>query len=217
MLAETIAIVPFRSLQGGKNRLAPHLENGARPAFVEAMLKDTLQSLCNCEELDRVMLVSDDREAAALARSMGVTAIAEPQGSAGLNPVVQATARELAPQCKNLLIVHGDLPLLQPEELQQLLEAHASVNCEPKLTIASDRHRSGTNCLLVSPPAAMRFYYGTGSLAKHLAFAQEYNIQSQVIDLQGASLDIDEIADLQLLKQHEQLAKAEHVHTFLMR
>ncbi len=148
---------------------------------------------------------------------MGVTAIAEPQGSVGLNPVVQATARELAPQCKNLLIVHGDLPLLQPEELQQLLEAHASVNCEPKLTIASDRHRSGTNCLLVSPPAAMRFCYGTGSLAKHLAFADRHNIQSQVIDLPGTGLDIDEIADLQLLMQHEQLDKAEHVHSFLMK
>ncbi len=217
MLAETIAIVPFRSLQGGKNRLAPHLENGERPAFVEAMLKDTLQSLQNCAKLDRVMLVSDDSDAAAVARSIGVTAIAEPVGCVGLNPVVQATARELGLQCKNLLIVHGDLPLLQPDELQRLLAAHASVNCEPKLTIAPDRHHAGTNCLLVSPPAAMRFHYGTGSLAKHLAFAETHNIQSQVIDLPGASLDIDEIADLQLLKQHGQLAKAEHVHTLLMK
>lgn len=215
MLTQTIAIVPFRSLQGGKNRLAPHLENGARPAFVEAMLKDTLKSLRNCEAVDRVMLLSNDCEAAAMARAVGVTAIAEPQGCSGLNPVVQITARELGSQCNNLLIVHGDLPLLQPEELMQLLEAHASVNCEPKLTIAPDRHGSGTNCLLVSPPAAMRFHYGTGSLAKHLAFAEKHNIESQVIDLPGAGLDIDEIADLQLLKQHEQLLKAEHVHTFL--
>ncbi|MEM8498817.1 MAG: 2-phospho-L-lactate guanylyltransferase [Pseudomonadota bacterium] len=217
MLAQTIAIVPFRSLQGGKNRLAPHLKNGARPAFVEAMLKDTLQSLQNCVDLDRVMLVSDDREAATVARSIGVTAIAEPEGCTGLNPVVQSTAQELVTQCKHLLIVHGDLPLLRPQELKQMLDAHASVNCDPKLTIAPDRHHSGTNCLLVSPPAVMRFYYGKGSLAKHLEFAEKHNIQSQIIDLPGASLDIDEIADLQLLKQHGQLAKAKHVHTFLMK
>ncbi|MFK7733772.1 MAG: 2-phospho-L-lactate guanylyltransferase [Pseudomonadales bacterium] len=217
MPTDTIAIVPFRSLRGGKNRLAPHLENDSRPAFVEAMLRDTLQALRCCEDLDRVMLVSNDSEAAALAREMGVIAIAEPQGCSGLNPVVQMTARELGTQCKNLMIVHGDLPILHPDEVKQLLDAHASVNCEAKLTIASDRHQSGTNCLLVSPPTVMRFYYGTGSLAKHLAFADKHNIQSQVIDLPGAGLDIDEIADLQLLKQHEQLATAEHVHKFLMK
>lgn len=215
MSVNTIAIVPFRSLQSGKNRLAPHLESDARPAFVEAMLKDTLQSLRHCADLDRVMLVSNDSAAAAVARSLSVTAIAEPQGCSGLNPVVQTTARELSDQCNNLLIVHGDLPLLRPDELKQMLDAHASVNCESKLTIASDRHHSGTNCLLVSPPTAMRFYYGKGSLAKHLAFADKHNIQSQVIDLPGASLDIDEIADLQLLKRHDQLAKAEHVYNFL--
>jgi len=212
----TIAIVPFRSLQGGKNRLAPHLENDSRPAFVAAMLKDTLSALRSCSALNRVLLVSNDAQAAAMARELDVTAVAEPDGCFGLNPVLQTTARELAAQCSNLLIVHGDLPLLQAEEVLQLLDAHSGIHCASKLTIAPDRHKSGTNCLLVSPPAAMQFHYGTGSLAKHLAFADRHNIQSQVIDLPGASLDIDEIADLQLLQQHKQLANAAHIHTFLM-
>ncbi len=215
MFVDTIAIVPFRSLRGGKNRLAPHLENGSRPAFVAAMLKDTLKALLSSKAVGRVMLVSDDSEAAALARTLGATAIAEPHGCTGLNPVVQLTARELVTQCKNLLVVHGDLPLLNADEVETLLAAHASINSRTKLSIAPDRHQLGTNCLLVSPPAAMQFYYGAGSLAKHLAFANKHNIQSQVIDLPGASLDIDEIADLQQLKKHQQLAMAEHVHTFL--
>lgn len=215
MTPTVCALVPFRSIRSGKQRLCEAMGDTQRAQFVVAMLEDTLKALLASEGLHRVVLLSDDTEAAALARGLGAVSIAEAVGSSGLNAVVQSAARELSGMHSSLLIVHGDLPLLHREEVEQLLAAHHSIDSPRKLTIVPDRHRQGSNCILCTPPNTMRFDYGPGSLEKHLAFAERHDIQSQVVELPGASMDIDIPEDLAVLKSHELLASDHCVSSLL--
>ena len=200
------AVVPFKSLQHAKQRLADYLDAEQRAQLVAAMLEDTLQALIATAGLDRVLLVSNDPFAAQLAVRLSVDYQTEPALVQGLNAVLQRVSEDLAQQgFASMLIVHGDLPLLAAHEMQQLLDRHAALNGDAKISLVPDRVRDGSNCLICSPPAILRFSYGQGSCEKHLAIAAQGGIQSEVVELAGASLDIDEPPDLQQLIAAPQL------------
>lgn len=210
------AVVPFKSLQHAKRRLTGTLDAGQRAQLVAAMLEDTLRVLLATEGLNRILLVSNDPFAAELAARLGVDQQPEPAQSHGLNAVLQAVADDLARQgYASVLIVHGDLPLLTARELQQLLSRHEALSGSAKISLVPDRACDGSNCLICSPPAILRFSYGKGSCEKHLAIAAQGGIQSEVIEFAGASLDIDEPADLQQLLAAKQLCSASSTHQVL--
>lgn len=206
-----VALVPFRSLRDGKRRLANVLNDAERAALIAAMLKDTLSALLNCQQLDDVIVVTDDATAAALARDLGAVSLAEPAGFEGLNAVVQQSSVQLQADYDALLVVHGDLPLLSSDEVDYLIEQHLAFAEPPSMSIVADRHETGSNCLLCSPADAMRYHYGPGSFSKHLAYAQQQGISAQHIRLDGARLDVDEPDDLRALRTHPGLASATHV------
>lgn len=217
MSERTCAVVPFRSLSDGKHRLGDIMNPAQRRDFMAAMLADTLSALGGCGGIDQLILLSDDPEAASIGRAHRAVCIAEAVAATGLNSAVQLAAAELGSQYQSLLVVHGDLPLLQSAEVERLLEAHQTLLSEhaEALSIVPDRHQSGSNCLLCTPMQRMRFYYGEGSLTKHLAFADRESIQSQRVQLDSASLDIDEPADLVELRTHSHLPSASNVAGFL--
>ena len=63
------------------------------------------------------------------------------------------------------------------------------------VAIVPDRHGSGTNALLVSPPALVEPAFGPDSLALHRAAAADAG--ATVVELDGPlSLDLDTTADL---------------------
>ncbi len=207
------AVVPFKSLQHAKQRLADYLNAEQRAQLAAAMLEDTLRALTATEGLDRVLLVSNDPFSEELAARLGVDHQSEPAQSSGLNAVLQATSADLACQgYESVLIVHGDLPLLTTSELQHLLERHNAIAGSAKISLVPDRAHDGSNCLLCSPPDILRFSYGQGSCEKHLAIAAQGGIQSEVVELAGASLDIDEPLDLQHLIESTQLHSAGRTH-----
>ncbi len=212
----TCAVVPFKSLQYAKQRLVDYLNAEQRALLVAAMLEDTLRALLATEGLDGVLLLSDDPFAAELATRLGVDCQREPAHIHGLNPALQAVSDDLARQgYESVLIAHGDLPLLAASELQQLLARHRALACRAKISLVPDRARDGSNCLLCSPPDVLRFRYGKGSFEKHLATAAQGGIQSAVVELPGASLDIDEPQDLQRLIESPRLRSAHCTYQFI--
>ncbi len=207
------AVVPFKSLQHAKQRLANYLDAEQRAQLVAAMLEDTLRALTATQGLDRVLLVSNDPFAAQLAQRLGVDYQTEPAPARGLNAVLQTISDGLARQgYASALIVHGDLPLLSAQELQQLLARHLALSGHAKISLVPDRVQDGSNCLVCSPPDILRFSYGQGSCEKHLAIAAQGGIQSEIVELAGASLDIDEPPDLQQLLASPQLHFARCTH-----
>jgi 2-phospho-L-lactate guanylyltransferase len=68
------------------------------------------------------------------------------------------------------------------------------------VVIVPDRHGSGTNALLLTPPGAVEPSFGTGSFARHAALAYAAGASVKVCDLPSLGLDVDTPDDLAALR-----------------
>ena len=64
-----VALVPVRSLEGGKSRLAEHLDAEERADLVVRLLRRTIQAAS--PHVERVVVVSPDAEVLAIAAEAG--------------------------------------------------------------------------------------------------------------------------------------------------
>jgi 2-phospho-L-lactate guanylyltransferase len=69
----------------------------------------------------------------------------------------------------------------------------------PGVAIAPDRHRLGTNALLLRPPGIFPTRFGEGSFAAHCEAARRTGSEPAVVETVALGLDIDEPSDLSLL------------------
>lgn len=119
----------------------------------------------------------------------------------GLNVVVNTVARRLAAQgISELMVVHGDLPLLSVAGISTFIKRHQASR-GAAVTIAPDRHRTGTNLLAWRALPTFTARYGSNSFQQHVAQAHALQAALQICDLPDARCDIDEPDDLLLLTQ----------------
>lgn len=190
------AILPLKDFASAKQRLGDVLDAAQRRQLFEAMVKDVLSVLVQHPDIEHTVVVSGDPTAQLLAAQFGASCWPEPEGAAGLSQVVAAVADTLAGNgVAAMLVVHGDLPLLDANCIDRLLQARGA-NTSPYLCMATDRSGEGTNCLLVSPANAIRFHYGARSLQLHCEQAASQSIPVEVLALEHAALDIDSADDL---------------------
>ncbi|MGA2928492.1 MAG: 2-phospho-L-lactate guanylyltransferase [Solirubrobacteraceae bacterium] len=192
----TLAILPVKSFAGAKRRLADELEPGPRRALAEAMFSDVLLALRRVPTLDEVLVVSSDRGAQRIAGGYGATVLADEER--GHNAAATAGVRAaLAQRYERALLVPGDCPLLDPQQLEELL---ARPTGPPSVLIVPDRHGTGTNALLLAPPDAMAPAFGPGSCRRHASQAQSHRIEHEVVELSSLALDVDTPDDLATLQ-----------------
>ncbi|HET8629475.1 MAG TPA: 2-phospho-L-lactate guanylyltransferase [Thermomicrobiales bacterium] len=192
---QTIAVVPVKTLAGTKSRLAAALDPGERRALTLATLRDVLAALDRPGVAAR-LVVSVDPAALDAARTAGALALPERPGG-GLNAALeQARDREEVGRADALLVVLGDLPLLAGADVSALL---ALADRPGTAVLAPDRHETGTNALLLRPPAALPFAFGAGSLARHRALAAARGLAVREYRAPGTALDLDTPDDLALL------------------
>lgn len=189
------ALVPLKDLVEAKTRLSGLLRPSERRALAQAMVEDVLQVLSSHPAVERITLLSDDPGAHLLASRYGADYWPETGfGCQGLNPLLQrASERLLQRGGVPLLVLHGDLPLLQPRDVSAVLAVWQS---QGGLVIGSDLHGSGTNLLAFDNAGMPPFQFGPDSCALHLAAAREAGIHARVLQREGIALDVDEPPDL---------------------
>jgi 2-phospho-L-lactate guanylyltransferase len=87
-----------------------------------------------------------------------------------------------------MLVVPADVPLITPEDIDTIMEAHAP---PPAITIVPAERDGGTNLLLCTPPEAVPFHYGENSCARHRQAACARGIAPRMIRIGRAALDLD--------------------------
>jgi 2-phospho-L-lactate guanylyltransferase len=138
-----------------------------------------------------VTRVGDPRPGApVLYASAGAVGGANSEGHS--NAALAGIARAEAAGASRVVLLPGDCPLLDPRELDRLLTGVPA----RYVAVVPDRHGSGTNALLLSPPDAIRPAFGEGSRARHVAAARETGIPYAVEELYSLALDLDTPADL---------------------
>ena len=190
----TAAILPIKSFGAAKQRLSPMLGGGARQALAQAMFSDVLSSLRKVERIDEITVVSADPAVDAAARGNGVTVMVDPAESGQSDATLVGIRHALASGYDRVLLIPGDTPLLCPAELDSLLARGESDGMQ--VVIVPDRHGSGTNALMISPPDAFRPSFGPDSLNRHVTLAQEAGLKHSVEEVPSLSHDVDTPDDL---------------------
>jgi 2-phospho-L-lactate guanylyltransferase len=192
------AIVPSKPLLRSKSRLSKVLSRDERAQLSERLLINTLRVLREVSGIDRTLVVSRDSQALALARDFDARTVTE-RGHPELNQALErATVVAQSYGVFGVLVLPADLPLLTPEDVEQLL---APIGEDPVVVIAPDHKGVGTNALLVAPPGLIEYEFGDDSFKKHVALAREAGARLEICNLPNLGLDLDEPGDLDLLRQ----------------
>jgi len=194
------AIVPVKPLRRGKSRLAGALSEDERAELNESLLQHTLKTLSGLKELEEVLVVSRDPQALTVARQHGARTVRE-DGQPQLNTALtRATIVAQVYATRGVLILPADLPLISKEDVLTLIERAGD---PPVVVIAPDRHRKGTNALLLSPSGLIDYDFGEGSFEKHCQLAREAGARLEIVDLPTLGLDLDLPEDLEIVRDLE--------------
>ena len=101
-----------------------------------------------------------------------------------------ARASELGAEAA--ILVPGDCPLIDPQEVDRLLTGLPSNH----VTVVPDRHGTGTNALVLSPPDAIPPAFGEDSRARHEETARTRGLSVTIEQAASLALDLDTPADL---------------------
>jgi 2-phospho-L-lactate/phosphoenolpyruvate guanylyltransferase len=186
----TIAILPVKSFTAAKQRLAGLLGAGSRQALAQAMFSDVLTSLRHVPGLDAVAVVTADRVAESAALGERVQVLRDTEQAGQSQAALIGIRYAQAAGYERVLLVPGDTPLLDPLEVTGLLGLSVPV------AIVPDRHGTGTNALLISPPERIAPSFGPGSFDRHLDIARAAGIEPAVERLPSLILDVDTPEDL---------------------
>ena len=190
------AIVPVKPLRRGKSRLAGVLSEEERTALNNYLLAHTLDTLKATREIEQVLVVSRDPAALALAREHGARTVQE-NGAPQLNvALTRATIVAKNYSTSGVIIVPADLPLITPQDIRSMLEF---IHDPPVVVVAPDRHRLGTNALLVCPVGLIQYDFGPGSFERHCERARQIGARLEICDLPSLALDVDLPEDLDLV------------------
>lgn len=191
---KAIAIVPVKRFAEAKQRLAPGLDDQQRQTLAAAMLGDVLDAVGAARAIERTILVSGDPLAQEIAAEADTTIEVVPDpADEGHNVAAGAgIARAEADGASCVVLLPGDCPLLDPRDLDRLLTGVPAGYA----AIVPDRHGSGTNALVLSPPGAIEPAFGEGSRERHVAAARVAGIPFEVEEVPSLALDLDTPADV---------------------
>ena len=189
----TLAILPVKSFASAKQRLAGSLGAEARQTLAVAMFTDVLDSLRHVPRLDEVVVVTAERAAQAAANTRGVRVLPDGAEAGQSEAALIGIGHALAGGHDRVVLVPGDTPLLQPGDLESLIAGRPR---SPAVAIVPDRHGTGTNALVLSPPDVIEPSFGPDSLARHVAAAEEAGVVHRVERVRTLALDVDTPGDL---------------------
>ncbi len=186
------AILPVKRFGEAKQRLASGIEDERRRELIAAMAADVLEAIGAARSVERTILVSSDPEAEQLAAEAGALLLPDASESGHVDATLAGIARARAEGAECVVLLAGDCPLLDPRELDRLLTGVPG----SYVGIVPDRHGTGTNALVLSPPDAIVPAFGEGSCERHVAAARAAGVPFAVEPLASLGLDLDTPADL---------------------
>lgn len=192
------AIIPVKPLNRSKSRLSPIVSPEGRKSLSRQMLERTLATLKGVKDISGILLISRDTSALTLGRKFGAQTLAEsgaPELNASLNRATQVVSTYNA---SGILLVASDVPLMSRTDIESMINMSQD---QLSLVIASDRHRKGTNAMLVRPPGLITYRFGEDSFQKHIAEAREMGAVVTIYHSKTIELDVDTPSDLDLYRE----------------
>ncbi|CAA0122202.1 2-phospho-L-lactate guanylyltransferase [BD1-7 clade bacterium] len=206
------AVLPVKGFSESKQRLADVLTPEQRSRLSQAMFQDVLGALAGSQSVKQILVITSDDDVAVTADNFDAVVVKEPDDVRGLNAAVCYALEQVAGfGAERALILHGDVPLVTPTDLDYLASSHL----EGSVTLSPDTSHSGTNGMVCDIPAELTFSYGENSFDKHRDSASKNGLLCTTVAVPGISLDVDNLSDLirlnERIKARPQLATAQYL------
>nr|WP_281358754.1 2-phospho-L-lactate guanylyltransferase [Aromatoleum evansii] len=180
-------MIPIKLPALGKGRLSGVLGPGERQCLVRAMLDEVLDALLGSSVIEHIAIVTPATDLTR--RPVRILA----DSGLGLNHSVQQAALSLACEgARELVVMHGDLPLAGAADIDELVLRGR----QSGLALAPDRARVGTNAIYLGAGSDFRFQFGTQSFPIHVAEALRCGLVPAIVERPGLAFDVDLPADL---------------------
>lgn len=209
-MTKTVAVLPVKRFGAAKQRLAASLSEPTRRGLAEAMVTDVLVALRRARRVDAVVVVSGEAAAQALARGHGAAVVADPDDAGHVPAAVRGIGWAVAEGATRALLVPGDCPALSAAQLDALLGDEPA---GPEVVVVPDRHGSGTNALVLSPPGVIAPAFGAGSRERHERLAAQAGAACWIVEMSSLGLDVDTSDDLRALQDALAAGGGEASHT----
>lgn len=191
------AIVPVKRFGAAKQRLADVLEPGERARFAAAMVAEVVTAIASAEEVERVLVISGEPAMAEVAAAAGAELVPDHEDRGHSEAALLGIDVALEAGADRVALLPGDCPLLDPGELDVALRSLTPGS----VCVIPDRHGSGTNGLLMSPPDAIAPAFGPDSRERHVRSGTEAGWEVKVLEVPSLALDLDDGADLAELRR----------------
>jgi 2-phospho-L-lactate guanylyltransferase len=192
-----VVVLPVKELTRAKARLGESgIAPAARVSLATGMLMDVLEALDRTRLVDDVVVVSSDQQVEVLARSYGNQVIPDDPAEGHSEAAQRGIEWALDEGAFHALVLSGDTPAIDDREIDDLLRRLAD---GPEVVIVPDRHGSGTNALLLTPPDVMTPSFGEGSRERHEGLARDAGADVRIAELDSLALDVDTAEDLEVL------------------
>lgn len=178
---ETVVLIPIRSFDDSKSRLADALSPDERRQLTMQMAHTVVSAAGDLA----VRVVTDDLGVMQWADAGRIAVLSVHEQ--GLNPSVTAAVSHVGRAgFSRAIIAHADLPTAND----------LSVVDHPGVCIAPDRRRDGSNVMCVPTQAGFVFAYGPDSFRSHCAEAERLGLPLTVVDDDSLAWDVDDPSDL---------------------
>jgi len=200
------AIVPVKSFERGKSRLASMLDIVKRVKLCELLLDDTLTTLRNAYAISEVIVVSSDRRAHGISDKHGARFLKENE-ERGVNKAI-AIADSYCNEAgaDATIVIPQDLPLLVPYDINMICES--AKGYDKYMAICPSLRYDGSNALLRRPCMLIETYYDNNSFDMHVKAAKEIGANLKIILLRRIMTDLDTVEDAENLMNEPTMARS---------
>lgn len=188
-----IGVIPVKSFAMAKQRLASLLQPQERAALARAMFEDVLDVVAGSPYLAGTLVVTNDPQAAAIARHGNARVLTEP-ADGGLVPAMRYAAGFLCDTGNaGMVVIPADLPMIKAADIELIVRSQPDT---PAVALVGASSDGGTNALLCSPPNAIPICFGRDSFRVHRNMAQALGLLPKVLTVPRLARDIDRPEDL---------------------
>jgi len=195
--AQWTAVIPVKRLSAAKSRLRGAVDDAWHQELALAMVRDTVTAVLRSTEVGRLVVVTDDPQAAAAVTALGAEAVPDRPG-AGLNAAFRYGADTIAGLAGPRAALAGDLPALTGADLGDALRTAGG------RSFVADAAGTGTVLLTAPAGTALDPRFGAGSAYAHASSGA----RALGGDWPGLRQDVDTPDDL-----HEVLSLGAGTHT----
>lgn len=190
-------LVPIKTREACKSRLADSLSQQQRLLLVEEMLQHVLAVLESTEGIDQIAVVSEGAQG--VPDSVLMLPDRQLDLNTSLNDAVDVAREQGADR---IIVIPADLPYLHSSDVKALLGSADG----REVLIAPDDAESGTNAISFPVEQPLQMVFGAHSFA---AFSDQVD-SPVIVHRSGLAFDLDTPADLQRYRQFQRArARAE--------